>query len=133
MRTVPRIVAFWLSGASLGVFGAFASFQIDFAPDFSRLEWRIEAAFLLAVAIVAGAIAIRPSISSTWRPTMILIAGHIVAAIVTHEFLTSRITCVDLTGAIDYLVPNDTGAVLLFGPSLTALVVSGIWTRWPTT
>jgi hypothetical protein len=127
MRTVSRYVAYWLSAASLGACAAFTSFQIQLAPDFSVLEWRIQAALLLVVGVSAGAIALRPALFSTSWPTLILVIGHVMAAIGTHEFLTSRISCVDLTHTIDYLVPNDSGALLLFGPSLTALVVSAAW------
>ena len=60
--------------------------------------------------------------------------AHIPGAIRLHdgnvqEFLQSRISCVDLTQSIDYLVPTDTGALVLFGPSLVALVALAIWRR----
>ena len=127
MSTVLRCVAAWLSAAALGGAAAFAWFQVQLAPDFSFLEWRISTAGLVVVAAVAGAIAVRPSLFASVRTIPILIVGHLVAALGVQEFLHSRITCVDLTQSIDYLVPTDTGALLLFGPSLVALVAGAVW------
>ena len=53
--------------AALGGGAAFTWFQIQLAPDFSFLEWRICTAGLLVVAAVAGAIAIRSSLFETSR------------------------------------------------------------------
>jgi hypothetical protein len=129
MGTLSRCVAAWLSAAALGACAAFTWLQIQLAPDFSFWEWRICAAWLLIVGLAAGAVAIQPAAFSRSLALFILIVGHLAAAIGTQEFLDSRITCVDLTQSIDYLVPNDTGALLLFGPSLLALVATAAWTR----
>lgn len=107
---------------------------VHLVPDsarsrFSVLEWRIGAAGLLIVAAVAGAIAIRPSMFATSRTILILIGGHLAAALGVQEFLQRRITCVDVTQSIDYLVPTDTGALVLFGPSLVALVALAVCQR----
>jgi len=128
MRIVLRSVAAWLAAASLGACAAFTRFQIALR-DFYFLEWRIHTALLLTVAIVAAAIAIRPSSFSRLRPTLVLVIGHLVAALGTTEFLSSRITCVNLTESIEYLIPTDTGALLLFGPTLTVLVASAAFDR----
>ena len=129
MGTVLRCLAAWLSAVALGSCAAFAWFQIQLAPDFSVLEWRICTAGLLIVAAVAGAIAIRPSLFATSRTILILIGGHLTAALGVQEVLQSRITCVDLTQSIGYLVPTDTGALVILGPSLGALVALAIWRR----
>ena len=129
MGTVLRCVASWLSAVALGACAAFIWYQIQLAPDFSVLEWRISAAGLLVVAAVAAATAIRPSLFAPSRTILILIGGHLAAALGVQEFLQSRITCVDLTQSIDYVVPTDFGALVLLGPSLLALIAVAIWQR----
>ena len=128
-RTLVRCVAVWLSAAALGVCAAFIFLQVQIA-DFFLLEWRIHTAWLLIVAIVAGTIALRPSACSTRQATIALAVGHVTAAISTHEFLRSRITCWNLTEYIDYLLPTETGAFILFGPTLVALLAATGWRRF---
>ena len=127
-RTVVRCVAVWLSAAALGVGAAFTFFQIQLA-EFFFLEWRIHTAWLFIVAFVAGTIALRPSACSTRQATLALAVGHMTAAISAHEFLRSRITCF-FSESIDYLLPTDTGALLLFGPTLVALLAATSWHRF---
>lgn len=127
MRIVFRCVGAWLSAVALWMCANFSGVQIVLAPDFTLLEWRICAALLLIVALLAAFIAVRPSVFSMPRVTLLLIGGHLTAAIGTQEFLSSRMTCVNMTQSIDYLVPTDTGALLLFGPSLLVLVGATTW------
>jgi hypothetical protein len=124
-RIVVRCVAVWLSATALGVCAAFTWWQIQLA-DFFFLEWRIHTAWLLVVAFVAGTIALRPSVCSRRQATLVLAVGHVTAAISTYEFLRSRITCF-FSESIDYLLPTDTGALLLFGPTLVALLAVTNW------
>src|SRR5262249_38505630 len=72
----------------------------------------------------AGAIAVRPALFPSPRLLLILVVADLTGAIGMHTFLSSRITCVDLTQSIDYLVPTSTGALLFFGPPLAILMAS---------
>lgn len=129
VTTIVRCAALWLSGAALGVSAAFFSYQAAFFPDVYFVGYLILNALLLVVALFAGAISLRPSLCPKVWTAPLLGVGHVTAAVGTHEFLRSRITCFSIQQAVDYWLPTDSGPLLLFGPSLAALAASALWKR----
>jgi hypothetical protein len=75
MGLLSRAVAAWISAASLGACLAFTRYQILLGPDFSVLEWRLSAAWLFVVAVVATALAVRPSLVSRSGATIALVGA----------------------------------------------------------
>jgi hypothetical protein len=125
MRIVVRWTALWLSGGSLGVAAMLLLFQSQVAPDVYVASWLGHAAGLLFVAIVAGAIAVRPALGSTGRGMLFLMSGHVTAALGAQECLGSRVACANMTQAIGYWLPANTGPLWLFGPTFAALALGG--------
>jgi len=77
---------------------------------------------LFVVGVGAGVMAARP-LRSLSRTALALAVGHVVAAPGTHEFLNSRVTCVNVSQSIDYWLPSDTGALFLYAPMFAVVVV----------
>src|SRR6187399_2776336 len=106
-----RLAGFWLAACSLGVGVAFLDRELALLPDFYVASWLGHTACLFLVAGAAVSLVVLKSIMRTGAWTIaILIGGHLAAMACTHEFLASRIRCVDIQNGFDYRIPDDTGA-----------------------
>jgi hypothetical protein len=126
MPLLMRASACWLVACCLGVGIAFCARLYEFLPDIFEASWIGHASRLLLIAAAVARFCLRPVVRDRRTSTAILLGGHLAAMASTYAFLTSRVHCVDISIAIDYRLPDDTGAFILLGPSLALALASAL-------
>jgi hypothetical protein len=114
-----RVAAFWLGACSLGVGMAFLRYMQ--ALEYYQLSWNGHAILLFASAALGLYISLTGS-PRRWA-TGALIGGHLAAMISTNQFLAGRPHSY-MNFAPEYLLPDATGALILFGPSVAVVLWS---------
>jgi len=113
-----RASACWLVACCLSVGTAFCARQYPLLPDVFVGSWLWHAVSLFLVAVAVSRFCLTSVVLSQRRSIAILVCGHVAAMASTYAFLTSRVHCMDISIAIDYRLPDDTGAFILLTPSL---------------
>jgi len=123
-----RLAIFWLTACSLAVGYASAEYRWQLLGDVDPLAW-LDGSIVLFVVAACG-------IRLWWWPASrsstiaVLIVGSLAAAASTHEFLRSRIRCINIQIALEYALPDEIGPLVLFGPIILLVVLAVI--RRPT-
>jgi len=132
--TVPllvRIAAFWLAACSMSVGISFVQRLYLYWPDVfvaswvaSTIDWMASTIGLALSAGVGATLALKRVFRSRTGTIIILLGAHLVAFASAHAFFTSRVHCFSMTTWVEYTLPDQTGALILYGPSLVVILAS---------